>query len=151
MCQFDTDTDDNYLVNKRVAIKERTDEATDVSLEHRGRGAELSGDQVTGLGGVKLDNSSAWDRHLTGTRQIVRVDSATTTSKVVWTRDSLWGARWTRWASMTLVTCGARVRCASMTLTLVTTTTPGMQRLPGKRQLPKLLKLVQNIGGRTQW
>ena len=35
--------------NTRVAREETTDEATDVSLEHRGRGAELVGDQVAGL------------------------------------------------------------------------------------------------------
>ena len=34
---------------ERVARKETTDEATDVRSEHRGRGAELIGDQVTGL------------------------------------------------------------------------------------------------------
>ena len=33
----------------KVARKETTDEATDVSLEHWGRGAELIGDQVAGL------------------------------------------------------------------------------------------------------
>ena len=35
--------------NERVARKETTDEATDVSLEHWGRGPELNGDQVAGL------------------------------------------------------------------------------------------------------
>ena len=50
------------------------------------------------------------DRHLAGTRQTVRVDSATTTSTVVWKRDSLWDARWGRWASMTLVMMCARTR-----------------------------------------
>ena len=34
---------------ERVAKKETTDEATDVGLEHWGRGAELNGDQVAGL------------------------------------------------------------------------------------------------------
>ena len=33
----------------KVARKETTDEATDVGLEHWGRGAELNGDQVAGL------------------------------------------------------------------------------------------------------
>ena len=35
---------------ERVAREETTAEATDVSLEHWGRGAELHGDQVAGLG-----------------------------------------------------------------------------------------------------
>ena len=60
--EYDTDTDngDNYghdmekPSNARVARKETTDEATDVSLEHWGRGAELVGDQVTRLGGCQV-------------------------------------------------------------------------------------------------
>ena len=65
LCQNDTDNGDSYNArneaaddvcqdmgkssNERVARKETTDEATDVGLEHWGRGAELIGDQVTGL------------------------------------------------------------------------------------------------------
>ena len=51
----------------RVARKETTDEATDVSLEHWGRGAELVGDQVTRLGGCQvgqfncLGQAPEWD------------------------------------------------------------------------------------------
>ena len=55
--EYDTDTDngDNYghdmetTRSARIARKETPDEATDVSLEHWGRGAELVGDQVTRL------------------------------------------------------------------------------------------------------
>ena len=42
-----------------------------------------AGMTLRGRGDVKLDNSPAWDRHLTGTLQTVRVNSATTTSGVV--------------------------------------------------------------------
>merc|ERR1712030_14032 len=52
-CQnvIDTDTGDNYHArDAKVARKETTDKATDVSLEHWGRGAELNGDQVAGSG-----------------------------------------------------------------------------------------------------
>ena len=45
VCQYDMEKSSNA----RVARKETTDEATDVRLEHWGRGAELIGDKVAGL------------------------------------------------------------------------------------------------------
>ena len=75
-----------------------------------------SNTQSRGRGDVKLDNSPAWDRNLTGTLQTARVISVTTTSEV---------APGKRNPSR-----GARVRCASMTWK-----NPVTQGLPGKRQL----------------
>ena len=45
VCKYDMEKSSNT----RVAREETTDEATDVSSEHWGRGAELNGDQVAGL------------------------------------------------------------------------------------------------------
>ena len=83
-------------------------------------------------GDVKLDNSPAWDRNLTGTLQTARVISVTTTSEV---------APGKRNPSR-----GARVRCASMTWK-----NPVTQGLPGTRQLTKLLIRTLGAGGRTRW
>ena len=48
--QYDTDNGDNYQArDAKVARKETTDEAADVSSEHWGREAEPNGDQVAGL------------------------------------------------------------------------------------------------------
>ena len=86
-------------------------------------------------GGVKLDNSPAWDRNLT-----VRVDFATSTR--AWDRGlTLRVIPVTTISEVALGTGdssrGARGRCASMTWG-----DPVTQGLPGKRQLTKLLMLV---------